>query len=167
MKFALYDLEVAVQKEWKVAIGPKTEYKSGMVAFKPSSNPNESLDLLWEDLTKHKEKNPNVESFMEQYFSNMKKNPDMKSFEVTKGEVITRGEHSFLPHEFTYTFKRYMRKGFAQKIIGISMYDLHSNRFAIFYTKIDTEKGHVDEQALRAAISSLNCTCEDKIQTPI
>lgn len=161
MKFALYDLEVAVQKDWKVAIGPKTEYKAGMVAFKPSSNPNESLDLLWEDLTKHKEKSPDVQSFMEQYFSNMRKNPDMKSFEATKGEVITRGEHSFLPHEFTYTFKRYMRKGFAQKIIGIAMYDLHSNRFAIFYTKVDLEKGQANESVLRAAISSLNCTCGD------
>ncbi len=159
MKFALYDFEATVPKEWKIAIEPKTVYASGMIAFKPTSNPNESVDLLWEDLAKHKEKSPDVESFMDAYFANMKKNPDMKSFEPTKGSVIVRGEHSFLPHEFTYTYKRYMRKGFQQKIIGMAMYDLHSNRFAIFYAKIDLEKGRENEPTLRAAINSLNCTC--------
>jgi hypothetical protein len=160
MRFALYDFEVQAQKEWKVIIDKKAEYKSGMVAFKPTPNPNESLDLIWEDLTKHKEKSPDVETFMEQYFSNMKKNPDIKSFEPIKGEVIKRGEHSYLPHEFTYEFKRYMRRGFNQKIIGMTMYDLHSNRFAIFYAKIDLEKGQTNEAMLREGINSLNCTCE-------
>lgn len=159
MKVALYDFEVCVPNEWKVVIGPKSEYKAGMVAFKPSSDPNETLDLIWEDLTKHKERNPDVEAFIENYFNNMRKNSEIKSFECKRGDVIRRGDHSFLPHEFTYLYKRYMRKAFDQKIIGMAMYDLHSNRFAIFYTKIDPKKGRADEEALRAAIGSLNCTC--------
>jgi hypothetical protein len=161
MKFSLYDFEVTIPKDWKLAIGPKTDYNAGTIAFKPTSNPNESLDLIWEDLAKHMEKSPTVEIFMEQYFSNMKKSPDIKSFDVTKGSVITRGEHSFLSHEFTYDFKRYMRKGFTQKIIGMAMYDLHSNRFAIFYAKVDLAKGQADEDLRRAAVNSLNCTCEN------
>mgnify|MGYP001270302697 CR=1 FL=1 len=160
MKVTLYDFEVTIPNDWKIAIEPKSDYKSGMIAFKPTSNPNESVDLIWEDLAKRKEKSPDVESFMEQYFNSMKNNRDIKSFEATKGSLITRGGHSILPHEFSYSYKRYMRKGFTQQIIGMTMYDTHSNRFAVFYAKIDKEKGQPEEEARRSAINSLNCTCE-------
>jgi hypothetical protein len=160
MKVALYDFEVTIPNDWKIAIEPKSEYKSGMIAFKPTSNPNESIDLIWEELTKRLEKNPTIESFIDQYFSSMKSSRDITSFETTKGSVITRGEHSFLPHEFTYSYKRYMRKGFTQKVIGTAMYDKHSNRFAIFYAKIDKEKDQGEESARRSVIGSLNCACE-------
>ena len=160
MKVALYDFEVTIPNDWKVAIEPKSEYKSGMIAFKPTSNPNESVDLIWEDLAKRKEKSPDLESFIEQYFSSMKSNRDITSFETTKGSLITRGSHSFLPHELTYSYKRYMRKGFTQQIIGMAMYDTHSNRFAVLYTKIDKVKGQGEEEARRLAINSLNCACE-------
>jgi hypothetical protein len=161
MKVSLYDFEVTVPNDWKIALEPKSGYASGMVAFKPTSNPNESVDLIWEDLAKRLEKNPTVESFMEQYFSSMKNSRDMQSFECTKGSIITRGEHSYLPHEFTYTYKRYMRKGFTQRIIGTALYDKHSNRFAIFYSKISKEKGQADEDARKAVVNSLNCSCEN------
>lgn len=160
MKVALYDFEVTVPNDWRIAVEPKSEYKSGMIAFKPTSNPTESVDLIWEDLTKRIEKNPTVEGFMEQYFASMKSSRDITSFQANKGSVITRGEHSYLPHEFTYSYKRYMRKGFTQQIIGTVMYDKHSNRFAIFYSKINKEKGQAEEDARKAVINSLNCTCE-------
>jgi hypothetical protein len=161
MKVALYDFEVTVPNDWKIAIAPKAEYKSGMIALKPTSNSNESVDLIWEELAKHVERSPTVDVFLEQYFSNMKNSRDIKSFEATRGSVITRGGHSYLPHEFTYSFKRYMRKGFTQQIIGMVMYDTHSNRFAIFYAKIDKEKQQAEEEARRLVINSLNCSCEN------
>ncbi len=167
MKVALYDFEISVPNDWKISIAPKAEYKSGMIAFKPTSNPDESVDLIWEELGKHAERSPTVDVFLEQYLSNMKNNRDIKSFESTTGSIITRGGHSFLPHEFTYSFKRYMRKGFTQHIIGMVMYDTHSNRFAIFYSKIDREKQQAgQEEARRRVINSLNCTCENPATEP-
>lgn len=160
MRVALYDFEMTVPNDWKIAIEPKSEYKSGIVALKPTSNPNESVDLVWEELAKRIEKYPTVESFIEQYFNSMKGVRDVKNFQVSKGSVITRGGHSLLPHEFSYTYKRYMRKEFTQQVIGMAMYDTHSSRFAIIYAKIDKTKGQGEEASRRSVIDSFNCACE-------
>lgn len=166
MKFAFYDLEVTVPKGWSIAFDPKTDYNAGIAALRPSTKSKDSLELHWGDLNIWKKKGPDVESFMEEYFNERKRDSDMKSFEVTKGQVIVRGEHNYLPHEFTYTFKRIMKKGFTQKIIGIAMYDLHSNRFGIFFSRIDPSQGDTDEASIRAVINSLNCTCDNETQNP-
>ena len=157
MKFAIYDFEITVPKEWKIAIDKKSSYVSGMVGF--TTVKGTAADLIWENLDRYMSKHTSVEAFLENYFEGMKNNRNIKTIEINKGLTKTTNEHTFLPHEFRYDYKQPLSRGFSQKVIGVAMYDLHSNRFAIVFSRWDPNKENPDEPSIREALGTFDCLC--------
>jgi hypothetical protein len=157
MRFSCYDLNLVIPNEWKVAIDKKSQYGSGIISF--ATPKNITLDIVWENLERHKAKASTVEAFISKYFDEMKKNRDIKSLDYIKGTPVVADEHETLLHEFTYEYKRRLSRGLTLKIIGLSMYCLHSNRFVILYSKSDPKKDNPYEVAIRDAIKTFNCSC--------
>jgi len=157
MKFSCYDFNVVVPNEWKVAIDKKSQYGSGIISIATSKGV--SLDIVWEDLDRYKAKAPTVEAFINNYFDEMKNNRNIKSLETVKGTPVAADEHEVLPHEFTYEYKQPLSRGVSLKIVGLSMYCLHSNRFVVVYSKMDPKKENPDEAAIRDAMKTFGCSC--------
>lgn len=157
MKFSCYSFNITIPNEWKVFIDKKSQYSSGIISFAAPNNI--TLDIVWENLDRHKAKASTVEAFISKYFDEMKKDRNIKSFDYVKGTPIIADEHETIPHEFTYEYKRAFSRGVKLKIIGLSMYCLHSNRFVILYSKSDPKKENPYEAAIREAITTFNCSC--------
>lgn len=157
MKFALYDFEMSIPNEWKLQIDRKSQYASGIISF---STPNGStLDIIWENLEKHRSKNPTIDDFLNNYIEEMKKNKNVKSVEFSKGPSIKTEDHEYLPHEFTYVYKQPFSRTISLRIVSKCLYCLHSNRFVIIYSRFDPKKENPDEPAIRDAIKSFECLC--------
>jgi hypothetical protein len=157
MRFSCYDFNVVMPNEWKVAIDKKSQYDKGIISF--STPKGNTLDIVWENLERYKVKAPSVEAFINSYFDDMKKNRNVKSLDYKKGFFVAADEHETLPHEFTYEYKPVLGRGVTMKIVGLSMYCLHSNRFVVMYSKMDPKKENPDEAAVREAIGTFNCSC--------
>jgi len=157
MKFSCYDFDIVIPNEWKVAIDKKSQYGSGIISI--ATPKGVTLDIVWENLERYKAKAPTVEAFLNNYFDEMKKNRNIKSLDVVKGNPVTANEHETFPHEFTYEYKPTLSRGATLKIIGLSMYCLHSNRFVVLYSKMDPKKENPDDAAIREAIKTFECSC--------
>lgn len=158
MKFSCYDFNITIPNDWKVFIdNKKSQYGSGIISF--ATPKNITLDIVWENLDRHKAKASTVEAFISKYFDEMKKDRNIKSFDYVKGTPVVADEHEAIAHEFTYEYKRALSRGVKLKIIGLSMYCLHSNRFVILYSKSDPKKENPYEAAIREAITTFHCSC--------
>ena len=157
MRFSCYDFNTVLPNDWKVAIDKKSQYGSGIISF--ITPKGIALDIVWEGLDRYKVKAPTVEAFINNYFDEMKKNRNIKSLEVVKGIPATADEHETFPHEFTYEYKQPLSRGVSLKIVGLSMYCLHSNRFVVVYSKSDPKKENPDEAAIREVIKTFGCSC--------
>jgi len=52
-----------------------------------------------------------------------------------------------------------LSRGVTLKIIGLSMYCLHINRFVVVYSKSDPKKENPDESLVRDIIKTFICIC--------
>jgi len=160
MDFAYYDFVLTVPNEWRIITEKKSEYGRGQIAFLPPKDDKFSVDLLWENLDVYKSKGATVEAFIDNYFENLRKNRNIVDLETYKGELTKWEGHEMLYHEFKYTFKQMMRRGFTQHVVGIAIYDTHSNRFIISYAKIDPKK-EAYENTARDIIRTFHCNCSE------
>lgn len=157
LRFALYDFEMQVPNDWKLSIDRKSQYGAGIMSF--STPHGSTLDIIWENLEKHRSKSPTVEDFLNNYIEEMKKNKNVKSIDFTKESPTRTEEHESLPHEFTYVYKQPFSKAVSMKIVSKCLYCLHSNRFIIVYSRFDPKKENPDEPVIRDAIKSFDCHC--------
>jgi len=157
MQFALYDFAATVPNDWNVYLDRKSSYEAGHVRFTTPSRTN--VDIVWAKLDEYKKRFPSVDAFLENYFDTMRKNRNVKTFEPTKGIERTTDEHTFLPHEFAYKHKAQLSRAFSQRIVGVALYDQHSDRFGIIYSRWDPDKENPEEPAIRDAVKSFDCLC--------
>lgn len=160
MKFSYYDFNLTVPDDWKLITEKKSERGKGQVAFMPPKG-DTSVDLLWESLDSYKTKGATVDAFIDNYFENLKKNGSLIDLETYKGELIKYAEHEMILHEFKYTYRQMLRRGFTQRVIGIAMYDTHTNRFAILYYKFNAAGKEGYENTVRDILKTFKCTCNE------
>jgi len=157
MKFAIYDFEMTLPNDFRVTVDKKSGYESGYINL--ASPAGAALNFVWENLDKHKSQFASVDAFVENSFNIMKKNKNVKEFNSKKDFLKSEMEHEYLPHEFSYTFKQPLSKGVSKKIIGLAMYDNHSNRFAIVYAQLNLDNAPKDEGSIKQMINSFECKC--------